>query len=198
VDELGYSEAQAAERISAMRLMTQVEDVKEKMKDGSLTLTTAAKIQRFLKNEKKVANKVFTPEEKGELIQSCEKQSKRAVERILLERSVVPATMAQERERLITPTSVELKLTIPTEVMKQMEEIRNLSGREVTLAEIFTQGAESYLKNLLKKNQSLRVQAQNSTRPAESRYVPKSIRAEITERSPSSKIAQSFAPHITG
>jgi hypothetical protein len=72
VEELGYSEAQAAERISAMRLITQVEEVKEKIHDGSLTLTTAAKIQRFLKTEKKVANKIFTSEEKRELIQSCE------------------------------------------------------------------------------------------------------------------------------
>ena len=47
VTELGYSEAQASERIGAMRLVNQISEVKEKIQTGKLSLTTAAKIQKM-------------------------------------------------------------------------------------------------------------------------------------------------------
>jgi len=53
VRELGYSESQASERISAMRLIREVVEVKDLIQTGDLTLTTASQIQRFLKTEKK-------------------------------------------------------------------------------------------------------------------------------------------------
>lgn len=51
---LGYSEPAAAERVAAMRLMYAVPNVRERLESGALTLSTAARVHRFLKNVEKV------------------------------------------------------------------------------------------------------------------------------------------------
>ena len=54
--ELGYSEAAAWRRIKAMRLCREVEGARERMRDGSLTLNSAALLQNaFDKQERKQA-----------------------------------------------------------------------------------------------------------------------------------------------
>ena len=52
--ELGYSEAAAWRRIKAMRLCGEVEGARERMRDGSLTLNSAALLQNaFDRQERK-------------------------------------------------------------------------------------------------------------------------------------------------
>src|SRR5688500_1434826 len=48
---LGYSESQASERVSAMRLMREVPEVKEMLKEEKLTLTSTSKLAMFVKRE---------------------------------------------------------------------------------------------------------------------------------------------------
>ncbi len=83
VQELGYSESAAYRRIQAMRLLKDVPVVEEKIADGSLTLTTAAQVQSFLKSEAK-RRTVISVEDKIELIQEIENKSSREVEKYLM------------------------------------------------------------------------------------------------------------------
>ncbi|NDG84051.1 MAG: hypothetical protein EBX52_03315, partial [Proteobacteria bacterium] len=48
---LGYSEAQASERVNAVRLMTQNPEVKLHLQSGAMNLTIAAQVQRFISQE---------------------------------------------------------------------------------------------------------------------------------------------------
>ncbi len=57
--------------------------IEEKIADGSLTLTTAAQVQSFLKAEAK-RNVAISAEDKIELIQDLENKSSREVEKYLL------------------------------------------------------------------------------------------------------------------
>src|SRR5262245_37832611 len=54
VEALGYSEPAAAQRIQAMRLVKGLPEAQEKMESGELSLSTAAAIQKFFKQEEKL------------------------------------------------------------------------------------------------------------------------------------------------
>jgi hypothetical protein len=56
--ELGYSESQASERVSAMRLMRKFPHVKVKIEQHALTLTSAARFASFVRNETPAPGKV--------------------------------------------------------------------------------------------------------------------------------------------
>lgn len=77
VKELGFSEPAASERVSAFRLMRAVPETKSLLENGSLSLTNAAQIQRFIKTEEKVCNEKFTACQKDSVVQACLNQSKR-------------------------------------------------------------------------------------------------------------------------
>lgn len=49
VKELKYSEAQAVRRIQAMRAMTELPELKEKIQSGALTVTTVSQVQTHLR-----------------------------------------------------------------------------------------------------------------------------------------------------
>ena len=50
--ELGYSEASSHRRISAMRLMREIPEVEEKIRDGALNLSVISQAQSFFRKKK--------------------------------------------------------------------------------------------------------------------------------------------------
>jgi hypothetical protein len=87
--ELKYSESQAQRRISAMQLIRDLPEVEAKIKDGSLNITNAAKIQSFL-NQSKKDEKPLNQLEKKELIQKLENKSTRECELESLQNHLSP------------------------------------------------------------------------------------------------------------
>ena len=76
--ELGYSEAAAWRRIKAMRLCREVEGARERMRDGSLTLNSAALLQKGLEQLKGLLSHVDPHLTLGQLV---ERVVREAVER---------------------------------------------------------------------------------------------------------------------
>ncbi|MEK7355656.1 MAG: HNH endonuclease [Bdellovibrionota bacterium] len=91
-ERLGYSEDQAARRISAMRLLKEIPEIEQKIESGALTLTHLSKAQTLFRQEKKaqrprsVAQKLF-------VLSQLESSSKRDAEKVL------------ERESFVTPVA---------------------------------------------------------------------------------------------
>jgi hypothetical protein len=81
-ERLGYSEDQAARRISAMRLLKEIPEIEEKIETGALTLTHLAKAQTLFRQEKKVLRS-RTVGEKLTLLTQLENSSKREAEKVL-------------------------------------------------------------------------------------------------------------------
>src|ERR1041385_3991476 len=52
VKALGYSEGSASQRVGAMRLIQSVPEARERFVTGSLNLSSAAAIQKFIRKEK--------------------------------------------------------------------------------------------------------------------------------------------------
>jgi 5-methylcytosine-specific restriction endonuclease McrA len=168
---LGYSEAQAAERVNAVRLMRTVVPVKAHLRSGALNLTSAAKLHRHFQAEKKLAEDL-SQEEKLELIERCLHQPKREIERILLEVASEPVSHAMsERMRQVTPDRVEIKFCIDEPTRKKLDRIRELTG-ERTLESVFEAALDAYLQQEEKKRKreaadSLKTaEFTRSTRPA--------------------------------
>lgn len=153
VKELGYSEPAASDRVNAVRLMRAVPIVKEHLKSGNLSLTSAAQIQRFVNAEQKAhpKGKAVSPEEKKNVVEACLGQSKREVEKTLLQKQSGPALrITQEKIRAITSDRSEIKFTASDLTIKKLNQIRNLMGHQ-PLEKIFDQALDALLKLEIKK-----------------------------------------------
>ena len=156
VRELGYSESQAMERINSMRLLNDVPEVKEMLNEGSLSMTTASQIQRFIRNEKRFSDEPLDLDEKKKVIELCANQSKREVEKILFKlQSDEAKNESSERMKRISETHIELRFLVPDGVIKRLDEVRNLIG-EATLSTIFTDALKVYLDELRWKKQAVK------------------------------------------
>lgn len=125
---LGYSEAQATERVNSVRLMRTLEGVREHLKSGKLSMSSAAKIQRHFKAEKRLATDLST-EEKIEIVNRCLEQPKREVDRILLSEASEPVVrLMSERVTVVSRDRTELKFCIADGTRRKLDRVRELVG----------------------------------------------------------------------
>ncbi len=184
-DYLGYSEHQAFERVSAMRLIFKVDEVKTALQDGKLTLTTVAQLSAHVRKKK------LSTAETRDLLPRIENQSKREIEKIL----------EPERPRTIA-------IEIDTECEALLARFRELDGNPgLSVVDCLKTALRQVIAVREKKNRVLRSigstptdsalppakvaprrlqqsdvsksRAKNSTEATPSRYISKSAR-EIT------------------
>jgi hypothetical protein len=128
VKALGFSEDQAARRISSMRLLRSVPEVEAKVASGELKLNQLAQVQTFTRAEKKEAGRQVSKEEAQSLLLELSGKSSRETEKVLLEKS--PALQAkratEERMRPVTQTHVEIKFVADPELIALLERAKGL------------------------------------------------------------------------
>ncbi|MDG0815921.1 HNH endonuclease [Bdellovibrio svalbardensis] len=122
--ELGYSESSAYRRIQAMRLLKDLPEVEKQIIDGSLTLTSAAQVQAFFRNEQK--NNQTPPRfDKKKVLQAVQNKSSREVEKHLLELNPNNLPIG-EKVKQVSDTRVEIRLVIPAELKEKMDQLKLL------------------------------------------------------------------------
>ena len=137
VTELGYTPSAAWRRIQAMHLSCQIDGVRERLEDGSLTLTAATQLQTaFDRNERQAsvaaavgaeaeAPPVLDVSARKALVEQAAGKSTREVERMLA--SVDPALVPpREKVRRLTEGKWELKAVIDAECQRGLEELKRL------------------------------------------------------------------------
>lgn len=152
VKELKYSENAAYRRVQATRLMRGVPEVKEKIQSGTLSLTNAAQIQKFVRAEKKHNNKLYSNIEKINLIKKVENQSTRKCEMTL--REISPLAVPKEKERVLSKEEIEIRFVADSELMKKLEQIKQLSSHKnpnPSYQELFHLLADKTLASLKKQ-----------------------------------------------
>jgi len=114
IHELRYSDSQAYRRITAMRAMHELPELKEKIKKGELTVTTVSQVQTHLRQNKR---KGIHPNraEKLDLFKTMQNLSSHEVEKTL-------QTLNGEE------VTVLLTIKLEPEMQKAWEEIRNRSA----------------------------------------------------------------------
>jgi hypothetical protein len=194
VKGLQFSESQASERINAMKLVRDNPEVKKNLESGKLNLTNAAKIQRFIQTEKKLASEL-PPEDKIDLVKKCLDQSKRNVDQILFEQASVPTKIAmQERVRLVAQNHVELKVVLTAQTEEKLKRARELIRTE-TVAELLEKALDALIEKAEKKigKTPINTQSLNSTlldkeleakqKSNDRRYIPQAFKKIIYKRS---------------
>jgi hypothetical protein len=174
---LGYSEASASERVSAMRLMQKIPEVKTELAENRLTLTAASKLGSFVRREK------CSPEKTNELLQMVTAKPTREVERVLASHQTVPVTKPDVM-RASGPETTRVAFDADPEFMALYEELRDLQGRPQWG---MSDRLKDAMRELIERKKKVSSAATTAVRAPEgkksSRYIPVRTKRETIERS---------------
>ncbi|MEZ0391555.1 MAG: hypothetical protein ACAH59_05025, partial [Pseudobdellovibrionaceae bacterium] len=129
--ELKYSEGSAWRRISAMKVLKEVPEIKDKIESGKLNLTQLNMARTHFREVK--ASKV----EKKEILLTLENQSTKTTERLLAEckpEAVIPRPLIQEKA--LKGQKLEVTLILDEELQKELEEIQVLLEKPLSKLEL--------------------------------------------------------------
>lgn len=175
-----YSPAAAQRRISAARITAEVPEVKAKILDGSLTLSTLAQAEKFFRNEQKNDHRLNLDEKKTVLHQ-LENKSSREAEKTLLQMSSTPEKLQPEKIKPISPEFTQITLNANSEFMALLEEARGLLGHQIpdaSTAEVLAEMMKLGLRELKKKKFKLKATPEPSNVAPEPSNVAKEKETE--------------------
>lgn len=155
---LNYSDSQAAERVAATRLLLQSPTVKPAIQTGSLSLTSAAQVQRFIERERRLSKITHSAEA---LTQAVAGKSKREAEQELFTRAS-PKTQAAMNERVRPVYRSEPSAPKQVQVHATLDESLVNSARSLVYTESVSELLERALK-LYVEHHSKRQGRQNLT-----------------------------------
>ena len=122
VKGLGYSEALAYQRKAALKICQAIPEIKAKLDQGSLSLTTLARASRVL-NTKSVA-------EKRSLLLELENKSSREVDKILA-REMPTEKIPGPAKRYVTESKIRITLDFTESEFENLERLKALKSHQV-------------------------------------------------------------------
>ncbi|MCB0349627.1 MAG: HNH endonuclease [Bdellovibrionales bacterium] len=132
VRRFSYSSGAAYRRIATMRLIRDVPEVELKVSSGSISLSSAAKVQTFFRDIKSENSIQLSNTEKREIISQVENKSVREVDKILLHLS--PNSVPKDRQRQITDDLTEIKFIADSVLLTKLDKIRLLISGKIPRA----------------------------------------------------------------
>jgi hypothetical protein len=147
--ELNYSEAQASERIAAMRLMVRVPEVREEMEANRLTLTAAAKLSSHVRRERNDELETLV------LLDAIQGKSTREVERVLASQASEPVRV--ESMRPISAETTRILMDVDQEFLELLKQVRELQGHFGTSTSKLIQTALKGFVKMHPKNKGVTV-----------------------------------------
>ena len=152
VQELKYSEGQAGRRIQALRLLQELPEVEEKIQTGRLSLTNISQAQSFFYQlKKRDPQKALSGERKREVLQKLEDKSSREGQKVLLMEEGGECMLPTEKQRILSPEHVELRVVLDAHLQRRLEELRSLLGAKalgMSWAELLAVMAELSVESL--------------------------------------------------
>lgn len=137
---LGYSPAQASDRVSATRLLRRVPVVAEKLSSGEHTLTSIAKVASHVRREN------LTAPEASALILETANQTIASLEKHLLgSASIEPPKL--ERVKIISQELTRLTFDVDEEFMIMVQRVRELKGNPaLSVSQVFTSAMKEFIQ----------------------------------------------------
>ncbi len=126
VKKLGYSEDQAARRVSAMRLLRDLPQIEEQISSGDLSLSHLGMAQSFFRQESKISQRRFTAAEKMQVLAKIAKTSVRQAQAITISLSSAPEQLRPEKIKPISEDFSELRITISSELENKIHKLKGL------------------------------------------------------------------------
>jgi hypothetical protein len=182
VHELKYSEAAAMRRIEAMRLISEIPEVADKIESGDLSLSNVCQVQTFFRDVKKAQPEVaMSKSEKLEVIAQLEEKSAREGQKILFAMSP-PEALPKERERMVSEEHTQVTFLMNQQLRKKLDQVRALlgpKGVQLSLAELIVEMADLSVERLTEKRFGKR-RVEMARRNLEEAKAPISDADEIT------------------
>jgi hypothetical protein len=122
-EALHYSEAQAFRRISAMRLMKEIPEIKTSIVEGTIQLTHLTQAQQYFKSKAK-DSVPLTKEEKVEVIDSLNNKTTRETEKIFA--ALNPEQITRDKTRAITETQTEIRFVASNTLLEKLQRFKEL------------------------------------------------------------------------
>jgi hypothetical protein len=140
VKKLKYSEDRAWRRVSAMRLMTEVPEMAEKLNSGSLTLTNIGMAQTLFRKEKMAGVKKWNRAEKLAVLENLQNQPKREAEKVILRFSSVAEVLSLDKIKAVSENQIEINFVAPEELQTKIDHLKGLLAYKfptLSLAKLF-------------------------------------------------------------
>jgi len=138
---LKYSAGAAMRRIAAAKIVRELPEVKERILEGSLSLSNLSQAEQFFRNEAKYSQGL-NAEAKREVLNQMENTSTREAEKILIALSSVPEQLKEDKLKPLTPELTQITFKANVEFMAQLEEVKGLLAHQMpdaTLTEIMAE-----------------------------------------------------------
>ena len=128
-----------------MRVLSQIPEIENKIKDGSLSLSNIAKVGTYCRQNN------LPEKSKKEVLLRLENKSTRECEKILLEMTPGAGVLPQEKTRQVTPTYMQVTLNISNELADKLEKLKCLLSHKrphMSQADLIEELADLALKKL--------------------------------------------------
>jgi hypothetical protein len=148
IGELGYSGSSADRRISAMRVIKNIPEAKEKLENGSVNLSTLTQLHGFLKRDSR--EKTYSKEMKLDLLEKIENKSQDQCTREFLKISPLDISF-KESKRAITEDLTQHTFVATKELSAKFDQLRNLMAHRnsnPTMSELIEFAVDLSIKNL--------------------------------------------------
>jgi len=124
-EELKYPADQAYRRIAAMRILSDLPEIKTAIDDGKLNLTHLNQAKTYFNSQEKKDQPV-SPEQKRELLKELEEKSTRQTEKIFAK--LDPEAPKPDKARFITENLIELRFVVTEELMEKLKRFQDLDS----------------------------------------------------------------------
>ena len=132
--ELGYSEAAAYRRISAMGLIKEIPEVEENIKSGEMSLSVASQVQSYFRREdkkrKESRQSPLPKEEKRTLLDQLKGSSARECEKKLIQLNP-EVNLSKERVRPLSDNTTSIQFTVQNDMMEKIELLKQLLSHQI-------------------------------------------------------------------
>lgn len=190
--ELGYSEAEACVRLSAMRLTKENQLAKKKLIEGEISLTVLSKTSSSIKRQEELCGEKLNQEQKAEIIQSVCGKSTREADLILrdLEKAKDPKQGDGPVGSTKGPSNKGCKILVTESVVKKILALKEIKGN-YTDSELIELLLDQELKHTQEKVKTVvvtKVQPpqtggiRDNILQKNSRYIPVKVRDEVNLR----------------
>ncbi|MEK2644273.1 HNH endonuclease [Bdellovibrio sp. BCCA] len=155
---LGYGEDSAYRRLQAARVLKQVPTVAEKLEEGSLNLTQLTQVQKCIKQEIKLGNKVDI-HQTTQILEEIQNKSSFETQKYLAQEFNLPIQIHE----VIKPqqdNSVRLEITFTEDQMKTLQQAKDLLSHVLpdgNWAELITLLAEKHIQKEMGKISNQRI-----------------------------------------
>ena len=122
---LSYSESAASERVAATRLLKRAPEAAQLMSEQKLSLSTAAKVQHFVRAIEKTEHRKVDEKETHELLANVSGKSRREVEKLFVSMAPALTRLPTERTREITPDLTELRIVVDAETIALSQSLQH-------------------------------------------------------------------------